>query len=117
LLAGAKSLILTSGSVDDGPIDPSKITEAIGHTAADLIFTMPIDGLILTGGDTAAAVFRRLGVTSIKLAGEVEPGIPFGMISTPRPMAVVTKAGGFGSLDTLSNAVAVLRNPRFGAAA
>jgi D-threonate/D-erythronate kinase len=116
LLAGAKSLVVATGLVEKTGTDPNKITEAIAHSAVELIRTLPIDGLILTGGDTAAAVFRKLGVKSIKLAGEVEPGIPLGMIAMPRLMAVVTKAGGFGSMDTLLNAAATLRSPKIGAA-
>jgi D-threonate/D-erythronate kinase len=116
-LAKATSLILTTGPVNDGYTNPSKITAAVAHAAASLIGTLPIDGLILTGGDTAAALFRKIGVTSITLAGEVEPGIPLGMISTPRSMTVVTKAGGFGSLNTLCNAATALRKPRIGVAA
>jgi D-threonate/D-erythronate kinase len=116
LLADAKSFVVATGLVQKTDTDPDKITDAIALAAAELIRTLPIDGLILTGGDTAAAVFRKLGVPSIKLAGEIEPGIPLGIISTPRPITVITKAGGFGSMDTLSNAAAVLRNAKIGAA-
>ena len=72
-------------------------------------------GLVLTGGDTAVAVARRLGASGIRLEGEVEAGVPIGTLIGPRPYPVVTKAGGFGGPDTLVGAVEALsgekRNP------
>jgi uncharacterized protein YgbK (DUF1537 family) len=63
------------------------------------------EGLVLTGGDTAVAVARRLGAAGIRLEGEVEAGVPTGVLAGPRPYPVVTKAGGFGGPGTLVEAV------------
>ena len=60
---------------------------------------------VLTGGDTARAVLEARGVRGIRLLGEVEPGVPFG-ISIPGDILVCTKAGGFGRPDTLVHCVA-----------
>ncbi|MGV3240559.1 nucleotide-binding domain containing protein [Streptococcus hyovaginalis] len=43
-----------------------------------------IKGLVLTGGDTAKAVCRALGVTEMDLYMEIEPGLPFGKSRTER---------------------------------
>ncbi|WP_299092014.1 four-carbon acid sugar kinase family protein [uncultured Metabacillus sp.] len=65
-----------------------------------------INSLILTGGDTAKAVCSELGVSQMSLYGEVEPGLPFGRItSRERTYWAVTKAGGFGNEDSLVKAV------------
>ena len=73
------------------------------------------EGLVLTGGATAVGVARRLGASGIRLEGEVETGVPMGVLVGPRPYPVVTKAGGFGGPDTLVGAVEALsgeeRNP------
>jgi D-threonate/D-erythronate kinase len=75
------------------------------------------EGLVLTGGATAVGVARRLGAAGIRLGGEVEAGVPVGVLIGPRPYPVVTKAGGFGGPDTLVGAVEALarsgeeRNP------
>jgi D-threonate/D-erythronate kinase len=73
------------------------------------------EGLVLTGGATAVWVARRLGASGIRLEGEVETGVPMGVLVGPRPYPVVTKAGGFGEPDTLVGAVETLsgeeRNP------
>ena len=63
------------------------------------------DALVLTGGETAVGVARRLGAAGIRLEGEVEPGIPAGSLLGPAPYPVVTKAGGFGEPDTLVRVV------------
>jgi uncharacterized protein YgbK (DUF1537 family) len=63
---------------------------------------------VLTGGDTARAVLEARGVRGIRLLGEVERGIPFG-ISIPAGLAICTKAGGFGGPDTLVHCVARLK--------
>ena len=70
-------------------------------------------GLVLTGGATAVGVAQRLGASGIRLAGEVETGVPIGVLIGPSPYPVVTKAGGFGGPDTLVGAVEALeeRNP------
>jgi D-threonate/D-erythronate kinase len=66
------------------------------------------EGLVLTGGATAVGVARRLGASGIRLEGEVETGVPMGVLVGPRPYPVVTKAGGFGGPDTLEGAVEAL---------
>jgi uncharacterized protein YgbK (DUF1537 family) len=60
---------------------------------------------VLTGGETAVGVARRLGAVGIRLEEEVEPGTPTGSLIGPSPYRVVTKAGGFGEPDTLVRVV------------
>ena len=70
------------------------------------------DGLVVTGGDTARRVVDALDALRIDLQGEVEPGVPFGTLRLPgRAMPFSTKAGGFGSADTLLRCIERLRAP------
>jgi uncharacterized protein YgbK (DUF1537 family) len=66
-----------------------------------------IDSLVLTGGDTAAFVLKALGATSLRLRGEIEPGIPWGVVDDglAQGCAVITKSGGFGVESSLNNAI------------
>ena len=66
----------------------------------------PVSALILTGGDTAAFVLGTLNAHAIRLAGELGPGVPWGYIEggDADGCVVVTKSGGFGRQDTLTNA-------------
>ncbi len=63
----------------------------------------PVAALVLTGGDTAAFVLKALHASSILLAGEVAPGIPWGMVEggDADGCIVITKSGGFGAHDIL----------------
>jgi uncharacterized protein YgbK (DUF1537 family) len=89
--------------------DPSgaagSVVEALAEVAAGLSEEGLIDALVLTGGETAVGVGRRLGAVGVRLEGEVEPGIPVGTLIGPRPYRVVTKAGAFGGEDTLVRVV------------
>ena len=58
-------------------------------------------GLIATGGDTVYALLSKLGVHSIRLLDEVEPGVPLGITVGAVSLPVVTKAGAFGDAHTL----------------
>jgi uncharacterized protein YgbK (DUF1537 family) len=93
--------------------DPSgaagTVVEALAEVAAGLSEEGLIDALVLTGGETAVGVGRRLGAVGIRLEGEVEPGIPVGALIGPSPYRIVTKAGAFGGPDTLVRVVEKLR--------
>jgi uncharacterized protein YgbK (DUF1537 family) len=70
------------------------------------------DGLVVTGGDTARRVVDRLRARSIRLWGEIEPGVPQGLLHLPaRAIRFATKAGGFGRPDTLARCADELRDP------
>ena len=82
-----------------------QVMKSLAGAAAALSKEGLFDALVLTGGSTAVAVSRRLGASGIRLAGEVEAGVPVGTLIGPSPYTVVTKAGGFGGADTLVGAV------------
>ena len=64
----------------------------------------PVAGLVLSGGESAAAVLDALGACAVDLTGELEPGVPLGRIVGGRAdgLPVVLKAGGFGDRGTLA---------------
>lgn len=62
---------------------------------------------VLTGGETARAVLGARGIRELRLLGEVEPGVPFGVARDGT--LVCTKAGAFGTPDTLARCVARLK--------
>jgi uncharacterized protein YgbK (DUF1537 family) len=69
-----------------------------------------IGGLVLTGGDVAAAVCRALGVRTIWLRGDVLPAIPWASISGDQMegLPIVTKAGSFGPPEAIQSAIEFL---------
>jgi uncharacterized protein YgbK (DUF1537 family) len=91
----------------------TQISEAIsmelGVIAKAIVNSIPaINGLILTGGDTAKAVCNQLNMNQMQLYTEIEAGLPLGKLSNPtnaRRYWTVTKAGGFGNEHSLLNAL------------
>lgn len=73
-------------------------------------FSNVVGALVVTGGETARAVFRAWGITGLQIAGEVEPGLPYSIAAGwRRPLPVLTKAGGFGKPETLLHCREFLR--------
>lgn len=66
-------------------------------------------GLVATGGDTVYALLSKLGVHSIRLLDEVEPGMPLGITVGAISIPVVTKAGAFGDPQSLCRSLTRLR--------
>lgn len=66
---------------------------------------------VLTGGDTARALFDALGVRQLQVIGELEPGISRVRCAGARP-GFVLKAGGFGDAATLERIIAYSDPPR-----
>ncbi len=82
--------------------DPAVVAAALAAAAATVVREIAPAALVMTGGDTALACFRRLGADAVEVADEILPGLALGRIRTGgRTLAVVTKAGGFGDDDVL----------------
>ncbi|WP_425058857.1 D-threonate kinase [Sporomusa carbonis] len=125
-LARGKNVVLTSGCQPEAVsraiaagaklglsnIEVSNtIAEILGWLGAAIVNKQPVAGIVLTGGDTAVAVCRALGVTGIRVVEEIAPGIPLGEMTTADgiTLSVVTKAGAFGDPDALVKATRKLQ--------
>jgi len=58
---------------------------------------------VVTGGETAVALWSAVGAERLDLAGAPAPGLAFGHLRVPgrEPLPLLTKAGGFGPPDLL----------------
>uniref|UniRef100_A0A7C4JM36 Four-carbon acid sugar kinase family protein n=1 Tax=Ignisphaera aggregans TaxID=334771 RepID=A0A7C4JM36_9CREN len=77
------------------------IAKEFGRIMAKLILELgskSFSGVFVAGGDTAIALVKSLGIDSLEVIGEVEPGIP---ILKCGDLIMVTKAGGFGEELTI----------------
>jgi uncharacterized protein YgbK (DUF1537 family) len=72
--------------------DPAALAAGLAATAAGT----GAHAFIVFGGDTALALWRRLGIQTLQPLGEVVRGIP---VSRSGPYTFITKAGGFGPTD------------------
>ena len=83
----------------------NRITYALASVTEQLL-KYSLSGLIITGGATALAITRQLGTKSIEILDEVQPGVPVLRLDQ---IKAVTKAGGFGQVDTLIQATKYLK--------
>ena len=118
-LVDVLSRILSSGNdamvevaVDDSP--DLSIGPRLATALADVLFPVlsQAGALVATGGETAAALLTRFGVTGIRLLDEIEPGACLGLTLGAVSLPVVTKAGAFGDEGSLTRIAEHLRNPR-----
>jgi D-threonate/D-erythronate kinase len=102
-LAARRSIVLTTAGCARSRLGPAFVARAVADVVAHVVKRQPVGGLVLTGGDIAAAVLGRLDTSEILLGGEVFPAVPWGTLRTPRlrDMPIVTKAGSFGERDAL----------------
>lgn len=89
---------------DEGAIPPrtpaAEVAGLLAAAAEQVIGWLAPATILLTGGETAVAVLRRLGCGYLEVVGEIDPGVPVSAARFGgRPVHIVTKAGGFGTED------------------
>ncbi|HEU0158981.1 MAG TPA: four-carbon acid sugar kinase family protein [Hyphomicrobiaceae bacterium] len=119
------ALLIDPASPAHGPLDPALVARLADIAGPRLART---GGLVATGGETARRLLERACISSIKLGGEMEVGIPWGIalgaparqpqlleaeasnvIGWEPSFPIVTKAGGFGDPGTLVRCRQVLK--------
>ena len=88
-----------------------KIATFLGLLTREICDSISMKGLVLTGGDTAIKVAAALGAAGTIIGDEVLPGIPWGYLISEKygGITVVTKAGGFGQVDSLAKIIDFLK--------
>jgi 4-hydroxythreonine-4-phosphate dehydrogenase len=111
-LRAGRDVILTAAGTADGSLGGRAVAGRLAQTAKRLVAA--VGGMVLTGGDIAAAVCEALEVSAIQLDGEVQPGMPLCLLvgGLGRGLRVVTKAGGFGGEESISAAIRCLSATR-----
>jgi uncharacterized protein YgbK (DUF1537 family) len=84
-----------------------RIVSALGELLHAAMCYM--SGMIVTGGETAAALLAALFVMEIDLLDETEPGVCLGIARRSSSFPLVTKAGAFGDARSLVRALEKLR--------
>jgi len=102
---GAASLLAESPRRDSAAllrVFVAAATEIIAATGTTRIF--------VTGGETAFALCRALGLSALEFQAELEPGLSLSRAASTRgPLRLAIKPGGFGSPETWVRAWAGLR--------
>ena len=77
------------------------IEDAMAQIAADLV-AAGVRRLVFAGGETSGAVVQRLGVRSLRIGAEIDPGVPWTHAApdaAPDGMWLALKSGNFGARD------------------
>jgi uncharacterized protein YgbK (DUF1537 family) len=75
------------------------IEDAMARIAAALV-ERGVRRLVVAGGETAGAVVSRLGVRTLLIGGEIDPGVPWTYAEGgSTPLLLALKSGNFGARD------------------
>jgi uncharacterized protein YgbK (DUF1537 family) len=84
------------------------IEQTLAQIAEDLV-ARGVRRIVVAGGETAGAVVRRLGVHSLRIGGEIDPGVPWTYAEgSGEPLLMALKSGNFGARDFFLKAFEVL---------
>ncbi len=81
------------------------VEEAMATVAAGLV-ARGVKRLVVAGGETSGAVVQRLGVASLRIGAEIDPGVPWTFAESrsaagaaPAGIHLALKSGNFGARD------------------
>ena len=84
------------------------VEDAVARVAAGLV-ERGVRRMVVAGGETSGAVVGRLGVRSLRIGGEIDPGVPWTYASGSGPdLMLALKSGNFGATDFFLKAFRVL---------
>ncbi len=93
---------------DEPARDPRALARRLAAEARDLLARESFDGVAVTGGETAIALWKALGAEGLDLLGAPRPGLALGRLRVPGrpPLPLLTKAGGFGEPELFASLLA-----------
>jgi uncharacterized protein YgbK (DUF1537 family) len=85
--------------------------EMVEHAMAKIATSLVADGvkrLVVAGGETSGAVVNALGVRTLQIGPEIDPGVPWTMSLEEPRLFLALKSGNFGGRDFFTKAFEVL---------
>jgi len=106
-LAAGRSMVLTTLGLAPSTRGGHAVAARLAQIVAASEVSCQVGGLVLTGGDVAAAVSTALGATALWLRGEILSGIPWGRLAGGilHGSPIATKAGSFGDENALLSCI------------
>ncbi len=83
------------------------VEDALARIAEGLV-AAGVRKLVVAGGETSGAVVGALGIRSLRIGPQIDPGVPWTESLDAEPIALALKSGNFGSTDFFSKALAQL---------
>jgi len=91
-----------------GPERTGKIVEEALAGIARRLYEAGVKKWIVAGGETSGAVVEALGIRSLRIGPEIEPGVPWTFSMEPEELCLAFKSGNFGAEDFFEKALAML---------
>jgi len=94
-------LVYSTAPPGERATQPGERIEAMLAEVAAHVVERGTGALIVAGGETSGAVLQRLGIESLRIGPEIDPGVPWTIGRRPGapPLLLATKSGNFGSAD------------------
>lgn len=81
------------------------VEEALAHVAQALV-DAGVRKLVVAGGETSGAVVSALGVRTLRIGPQIDPGVPWTTtLGSDRTLALALKSGNFGTADFFTKAL------------
>ena len=106
---GAKPVVISASAPPDkvlalqqhmGREAAGEMIERAMAAIAESLVAQGVRRLVVAGGETSGAVVARLGVKSLRIGPEIDPGVPWTYAEgTGKPMLLALKSGNFGAPD------------------
>ena len=90
----------------------NEVQKKMAKLVKEVLRSVEVSGLYLSGGDTAIGVFKEIGAKGSNIIGEIQVGIPLMEVigGDFDRLKVVTKAGAFGEPNSLYFALRKLKD-------
>ncbi|HYF09705.1 MAG TPA: 3-oxo-tetronate kinase, partial [Acetobacteraceae bacterium] len=75
-----------------------EMIEAAMANIAEALIAAGVGRMVVAGGETSGAAVNRLGVTSLRIGPEIDPGVPW-TYAEPAGIHLALKSGNFGGRD------------------
>jgi 3-dehydrotetronate 4-kinase len=82
------------------------VEDTLSRIAQGLV-ALGVGQLVVAGGETAGACVQRLGIATLRIGPQIDPGVPWCHASRPQ-LHLALKSGNFGAADFFTRAFAQL---------
>ncbi len=80
------------------------IEDALARIARGLV-AMGVRKMVVAGGETSGAVVQALGVNTLRIGPQIDPGVPWTVANGEPAIALALKSGNFGTPDFFAKAL------------
>lgn len=107
IFATAQPATLAESQATLGAMRAGELVEACLAKIARGLVADGVTKLVVAGGETSGAVVNALGVDSLRIGAQIDPGVAWTATSGERPIALALKSGNFGSVDFFEKALRI----------